>query len=148
MPTPIEEVVEKLRASTALLNHAGDELNAIVREVEAFLDSCGIGVYAEVEVSREEDEEGTPRSYTSLGYYRIGSKFRIAIVEGDYRSDPEAKPWSDCPRFDRLHTAKKLPQLISEITKQVEKSTLETRDVAAKLAQELKPILKSGKAAK
>ena len=150
MSTPIAENVEKLRASTTLLNQAGDELSTIVRNVEAFLDECGVGVHAEVMVFESEDERGQPEFCTNLGYSRIGGKFRIVVSEMYYSSpeSPYEKPWTYCSRQEKIMSAKKLPDLISSIIKQVEAKTTETREVAAKLAQELKPILKPGKAAK
>ncbi|WP_029632241.1 hypothetical protein [Zavarzinella formosa] len=149
MPTPIEEAVEKLRASTIQLNKASDELATIVRDVENFLESCGVGVSAEVVVQSYEDEHGQPKRDTVLGYGKYGGRFRVLVSEHYYNgADSDVSAWSDCSRDEKLLAAKKLPLLFAELVKSVETKTAETRELAAELTQELKPILKPGKAGK
>ncbi len=116
-PTP---ALVKLKQNADALNAITDAASSSVKKIEEFLSKeCSIGFHSYVSV-RQADEESPVSIY--LEYRRIGTKYRIAVVEADaLEPDREhARAWSDCSRSLKLESIEKLPDLIADITKQVE----------------------------
>lgn len=140
MADSLAEAVNKLRHSSARLNQLTDEANMIVKEVENFLNKeCSVGVFARVVVSTMEVAE------QSLQYRRVGSRYRIAVVwvtEGGDPDDPDisVRPWSECPRDEKLETIKSLPSLIVEIAKNLDKKIIDTEKAASTVSQVLRTL--------
>ena len=140
MTDSLAEAVDKLRRSSARLNQLTDEANTIVKEVENFLNKeCSVGVFASVVVSTMEVAE------QSLQYSRVGSRYRIAVVwitEGGDPDDPDisVRPWSECPRDEKLETIKSLPSLIVEIAKNLDKKIIDTEKAASAVSQVLRTL--------
>jgi hypothetical protein len=121
-------------------------LAGVIREVESFLDSCQVGVPAWVVVESSTDDERGMQTWTSLGYDRVGGKFRVAIgYGGDAYDELTTKAWNDCSRQEKLLTAPKLPELLAAIHVEVQRAVTETKAVTTKLVNELKPVLKAGR---
>lgn len=119
MSDSLSKSLSKLRNSAKRLNQLTDQANETIREVETFLnEKCSVGVYASVRAYEEVHDDGPPFSiFTNLEYRRVGSRFRIAVVQY-HEFDPEqekVKPWSDGSRDEKLDTIAKLPDLIAAI---------------------------------
>ena len=116
--TPLPTMA-KLKANSNRLNRLTDVAADTVKEVEKFLTTeCSIGFNAHIKVK---EIHGTSIS-RYLEYTRIGSHYRIAVVES-YTTDGEVvseKAWSDCSREIKMETIVKLPELIQKITDKVE----------------------------
>ena len=140
MTDSLVEAVDKLRRSSARLNQLTDEANRIVQEVENFLNKeCSVGVFARVVVSAGEVDE------QYLQYCRVGSRYRIAVVwitesGGPDDLDVSVRPWSECPRDEKLDTIKSLPFLIVEIAKNLDKRIIDTEKTAATVSQVLRTL--------
>lgn len=134
--------VAKLRSSSQSLNQLTDQIAESIRNVEEFLnETCSAGVNAAVTVSSYSNDEGCFTEYMSLAYTRVGSRFRIAVVEGmDF--DPETATvtaWAECTRAVKLETAAKLPDLIQEIAKKID----ERVDEATKTYEATSAVVRS-----
>jgi hypothetical protein len=125
-----------LRAVVPRLNESATQAGAVVREVETFLESLGVGIAASVEIDREHtlpddaDDDGiefpcvTWRT-TRLGYGRVGGKFRIHVFKQDWVDEDEVPeircaptdimPWGSCPRDLKLRSFAHLPALLDRI---------------------------------
>lgn len=127
MADSLSNAAGKLRESAARLNRLTDEAGVMVKRVEEFLgEECSVGIRAFVNI-RQGSESGEESQW--LEYRRVGSRFRIAVVWG-CNDDPGpeneiVKPWSDCSREDKLATIKKLPDLISEVAKKLDRNIAE-----------------------
>ena len=121
MDDSLSKSLNKLRHSSKRLNQLTDQANQTIREVETFLDECSLGITGSVLVGREKEINGD-NYLTYLEYRRVGSRYRIAIVDrvsslnDDFEpSEQNVKPWSDAPRDEKLETIKKLPDLLKEM---------------------------------
>lgn len=137
-PTP---ALVKLKQNADTLNAITDSASASVKSIEEFLSKeCSIGFHSYVLV-RDADEDSQEIIY--LEYRRIGTKYRIAIVEADVL-DPErelARAWSDCPRNLKIETIEKLPDLIDKITEQVESEIVSANDAMQTVNNVLKSLI-------
>ncbi len=129
MSDALQRAVQKMRSSTKSLNTITDEIAETIQQVESFLNqTCSAGVYASVNVKTTSYAQA-PEEYLELVYCRLGSRFRIAVSEW-WEVDPESrdiKAWVECSRDIKLETAKKLPDLILEISKQIHKRIEEAK---------------------
>ena len=130
-----------LRTSAARLNALADEAAVLVRELERFLgEECSLGVYASVKVAAL-DPDG---EYSRLiQYRRHASRFRIVVTEGSCEEDEDSKPWSDCSRDVKLQSFERLPELVSEITKQLDAKIRKAEATVESVAEILAPYTKS-----
>ncbi len=121
MDDSLSKSLNKLRNSSKRLNQLTDQANQTIREVETFLEECSLGVNGSVLVSRGKEINGD-NSLRYLEYRRVGSRYRIAIVDrvssldDDFEaSEQNVKPWSDASRDEKLESIKKLPDLLKEM---------------------------------
>src|SRR5262245_14975669 len=107
----LRESLETLRKLTPRINAVTDLAAETVREVESFLsDECSAGIPARV---LAEDYDPSSEAGLFLEYRRVGSRFRIAVVElAEDGSDEFEKPWTDCARTLKLKTFRLLPTLL------------------------------------
>ena len=143
MADSLSDSVGKLRQSSARLNRLTDEAGATVKEVEDFLnDECSIGIPAHICV------QSSPEPYEDsqyLEYRRFAGRFRIAVVWCPSAA-PEretVKPWSDCARDEKLQTIGMLPDLLSEIAKNIDERIVEAEETMNSVSQVLQNL--SGK---
>lgn len=126
--------IELLRKLSLQLNSLSEELNQTVLAVEHFLGvTCSLGISVGALVEADSSEE----LQTYLEYRRVGGKFRIAVVEIAEQGEINVRPWSDCPRDEKLKTFAKLPDLLANLAETIQvriKQALEAR-------QSVKPIL-------
>ncbi|MEW6330816.1 MAG: hypothetical protein AB1560_05075 [Pseudomonadota bacterium] len=134
MSNDLSSSLEALRSTASRLNTLTNQANESVRLVEQFLSQeCSIGIYAFVLV-----REISPDLSLYLEYRKVGTRFRIAVVEGDPIGEQERiTPWSDCNRDTKLETITKLPELINTITQklneEIEKAEKATNSVIKSL---------------
>lgn len=136
-PTP---ALVKLKQNADILNSITNTASDSVKSIEEFLSKeCSIGFHSFVSV-RTADEESPEAVY--LEYRRIGSKYRIAVIEiNAIEPDREhVRAWSDCPRNLKIETIGKLPDLIAEITKQVELEIVSANDAMHTVNDVLKSL--------
>ena len=135
MADDLSVAVERLRTSTQRLNTICDGAGQLIRDAEAFLEECQVGVETWVEVRRVDVTGDGHYDLTGLGYLRLGGKFRIAVVnEPHFSSGPEdchVKAWAESSRDDKLDTLEKLPELLVELAKQVDARTVKAEQAMA-----------------
>jgi len=138
MSDALQRAVMKMRSSTKCLNEITDKISHIVKQVEEFLNvTCSAGVYASVNVTTTTLPEEGPEEYQDLVYCRVGSHFRIAVADW-WEVEPEnrsIKAWAECSRDVKLETAKKLPDLILEIAKQIDGRIEEAQHTSAMVSR-------------
>jgi hypothetical protein len=132
MTKELREKLAALRAVAPELNATTQEVGSIVQAVEAMLSNdLSIGISVELRPFPRDDrdhlgEDGTTlRTCTTLGYGRVGDKFRILVVtetgsldrDGDWAETIERTetPWSSCPRDIKLRYFERLPELLGAI---------------------------------
>jgi len=112
----LRKQLETIRNLSSQFNTLSNEINKTVEAVEQFLNvTCSVGIPAFVLV-----EQDDPIS-TYLEYRRVGSKFRIAVVDaGPQFPNESVKPWADCARDVKTETFKKLPDLLAKISEELQ----------------------------
>lgn len=87
---------QRLRSSTERLNLVTDAASHTIREVEAFLEGVGLGLYASAPIKTlsAPEDSNLDDVYVALEYRRRkGGKFRIAVATGidaAFQNDAEA----------------------------------------------------------
>ena len=139
----LNRAMAELRDSTKRLNAITDNANALVRDVEEFLNKeCSVGVYASVIVSSTTHEEHDVTFYTSLSYARVNGKYRIAIENGrDDDPEPAIRAWAECTRDEKLEALAKLPWLILEIAKIMQAATARAEETVSTVAASMAAAL-------
>ncbi len=143
-PTPQAQADEKVQAKYKRLSHAAIELNAASDELakpiqiwEAALKKLNLGVPAWVQIS----SGGDGAEYwwdRGVGYTKLKDRWGIALRTRDGMcSDPEGSseelwPFNEAPRWMRIESVGKLPELLDALLKQAEDTTQKIR---AKIAQ-------------
>ncbi len=142
MPDDLSVAVESLRTATQRLNAICDSATQVVRDVEAFLEECHIGIETSVLV-KSDDETGEEKyfTHTLLGYRRVNGKFRIVVlidpVDGHGPEDVIVRPWFEAGRDEKLETLEKLPELLVQLGKHVEVKATKAHQVLSALTFEL-----------
>jgi predicted NBD/HSP70 family sugar kinase len=120
--------IDAIRTSTGRLNSTVSDLADTVRELEASLESWGVGVPARVTVDVDHDNAW----YVDLVYTRVGQRFRVAVESAELGDPcPSVKPWSDCSRDTKLETITLLPGLVAAIAAAVERRIVAADEAAA-----------------
>lgn len=118
--------LEQIATVAKRLNKLTDESNETVRQVEAFLEACSLGVSASVhcvDLDQIPFDENSQAAKTYLVYTRAGGKFRIGVTVTDPdqpHEAPEFRLWSSCDRETKLETIKYLPSLLAAMAKDAE----------------------------
>jgi hypothetical protein len=125
MADDLSVAFERLRTSTQQLNAICDSAAQVIRETEAFLEECHVGIPAYVEVKRDDvTGEGRYFDLVHLSYARYKGKFRISVVNTPASAsgpeDEAVRPWSESSRDEKLETLEFLPKLLIELAKSVD----------------------------
>jgi hypothetical protein len=129
-PERTQSLFKELTATAALLNSASDELTEVVSCVDQALKPLNLGVSAWVEMTGGRD--GNSGSYWSrdIGYSKVGKKWGIALRErsgNDFAEpgDEECEIWlfDDAPRWLRIESVGKIPDLLEHLIKQATSTT-------------------------
>jgi hypothetical protein len=139
MADDLSSAAGALRRSSERLNTITDEAAETVRAVEDFLnEQCSLGVFAKV-IIWHAYEPWDDNLY--LAYQRSGSRYRIVLRwEPAQATDPEdftTKPWSECTRDQKLETFAKLPDLLAELSKVVDRRIADARKTMKSVSQAL-----------
>jgi len=95
-PDELSAAFQRLRSSTERLNLVTDAASHTIREVEAFLEGVGLGLYASAPIKTlsAPEDSNLDDVYVALEYRRRkGGKFRIAVATGidaAFQNDAEA----------------------------------------------------------
>lgn len=107
------------------LNSVSDELGKCVSEIDVALKKLNLGISVWVNVNHWEDEHTGIDYYSEqIGYGKIEGKWGLAIrtVRGNYNwpDDEKIESWlfNDGPRKLRLASIEKIPEVLSELSKQ------------------------------
>jgi hypothetical protein len=147
MTDDLSVAVERLRASTQRLNAVSDVAANVIRDAEAFLEECHIGLNAWVEVTREDATGLGHFTVTQLSYQRHKGKFRIVVVIIPFDAGPEdeiVRPWAESTRDEKIESLGKLPELLVALAKQVEERTTKAEQAVASVSSLLKLPKKKG----
>jgi hypothetical protein len=112
-----------------------------VRQIETFLDKCGVGLFFCL-VVMEDEENGA----VHLLYQRIREKSRIAVRVQNMPAMPirdnTPVPWAECPRTLKMLTFPYVPELLKVIvgglTAEIEKTT-STTQLAGEMMTAIEP---------
>jgi hypothetical protein len=136
MNEALKSAAQKLRDRADELNTLTDEAARLVAEIEDFLGrtcSAGVTAYVPVRAVGITDGEGKYTGidwFQSLGYERVGKRFRICVVTGD-DFDPEScqtTAWAECDRATKLDTLAKLPDLIHAVAESLQRRVDDARN--------------------
>ena len=124
----IQNVFKQLSLAAVGLNGASDGLADAILMLDDTLKRLNLGVSAWVTVSGNDDQDGNWWS-RDLGYTRIGDKWGIALksASGHY-GNPDGdsvEKWlfSDAPRWMRIESVGKIPDMLEALLKQAEDTT-------------------------
>lgn len=142
----LENSIDRLRESTARLNAISDETSFAVQAVETFLrKEISVGITAWVIVDKEVlDEKAGHIKYLMLGFDRHQGEYRILVSSGTNVDDYITKPWMECNRKTKLQTVEKLPELITEVTNQVDKQVEQAAGVSATANSVIRALNRKG----
>ena len=160
MTDELRQALQQIREATPKLNKATDEAAQLVKVVDDFLAEQGVGLPVQVivesgETTKDEEEAEPYHSETlCLSYKRCGrdGKFHIAVEreffawrDCDGYGEPDnptvsrdVDSWSLASREDKLKTFAELPELLTEIAKQVTntvKSTVEATKAVERIRE-------------
>jgi hypothetical protein len=125
----VESSFRKLSTVASELNFVSDELGKCVSEMDAALKKLNLGIEVWVEISGGQDDMGFWSR--ELGYQKIGGKWGIALrtISGAYGceedSDIEAWLFNDGPRYLRLASIEKIPELLQQLSAEGTKAAAE-----------------------
>ena len=137
---PLQEQIhssyEQLASSAEELNTVSNKLGTSISKVESVLRRLNVGVPAWVTAKSWYSADGLSYKLEDIGYDKIRKDWCLAIrVRSGHEGDPddesvEGWPFNEAPRPLRIAAAGALPQLLDELTKQVQQTT---KNIRAKL---------------
>lgn len=116
----------ELRKSASRLNSLADRAADVVKETEEFLNRYNIGVPEYVALKNGGN--------IFIGFRRFGQKFRICVVVGSPES-PNARPWSDCTREEKMASFVRLPDLLVKISAKIESEAAKAEQAIAQVTR-------------
>jgi len=125
----VQESYKKLALAAPVLNSASDELCEAVSVFDAALRALNLGVSAWVTLSQGHDPEDGEWWSRDLGYARIGDSWGIALSKSrgniGYPDRDTEEQWlfKDGPRWMRLESVGKIPDLLEALLKQTDDTT-------------------------
>ena len=130
MAEELRDKMASLRIHRPRLNASTAEAGKVVQEVEALLESLGVGIPAEVRIGTRigRDDDGRAiETERAFAYDRLGGKYRLMVIErffidgdgdGEYETsigDDDGTAWGSLPRARKLESFAKLPELLDKI---------------------------------
>ena len=135
----IQTTYKHLSLAATELNTASDGLADAVLMLDDTLRRLNLGVSAWVTLSGDDDEDGSWWQ-RAIGYTRIGDKWGIALknASGHYaipdRDSVEEWLFNDAPRWMRVESVGRIPDLLEALLKQAQDTT---RKIKAKTEEAL-----------
>ncbi len=155
-----DPTLERLGALAKTLNEASDLISKQIGQIEAALNALRIGVWAWVEVKREEElfeDEDTDTKTTErhvmtnvlrLGYTKHKGKWQLVVSEGYEELDEvDVTPLREVKREVKLDAVEKIPHLLKAIEKKVAKVTEDATRKASAVASIAAALRKDAEAA-
>lgn len=147
MTTPGEPLAMRVQRSflelsevASDLNSVSDELGKYASEIDAALKKLNLGIAVWVSFC-DWDENGYDYYMEQIGYGKIDGKWGIAIrtVTGNHQwpDDDKTESWlfNDAPRRMRLASIEKLPEVLSELSRQSAETIKEIRGRLAEVKE-------------
>jgi|GEM_PF-4920636 len=131
----LQSAMSKFRSSASRLNQLTDSAAAAVKQLEGFLQECGIGLHAFVRIP-EFTESNEP---AFLEWRRVGQAYRICVVLGAPEHET-VKPWSDCTREVKLSAIAALPNLVTELATGIDKQAVAAQRAVETVTNVLKSL--------
>ncbi|MHC4129398.1 MAG: hypothetical protein ACYSWT_05560 [Planctomycetota bacterium] len=137
----IRGLLSQIEHLTPQLNDATNEAGQAVRQIESFLEKCGVGLFFCLVVMENEDDEAI-----HLLYQRVRDRFRIAVRVQNMPAaairDNTLVPWAECPRNIKMLTFPYVPELLKVIVgglaAEIEKTT-STSQLAGEMMAAVQP---------
>jgi hypothetical protein len=137
----IRGLLSQIQHLAPQLNDATAEAGQAIRQIESFLDKCGVGLFFSLVVLENDDNEAV-----HLLYQRIRERFRIAVRVHNMPAmgirDNTPVPWAECPRVLKMLTFPHVPELLKVIvgglTAEIEKTT-STTQLATEMMDAVQP---------
>ena len=131
----LHQSLAEIRKFTPDLNKVTDEAAQVVALIEKTLADTGVGISAEVEAGSIGETD------LKLAYQWSGGRFKIVVSAWhEYFSDVGQqipnydkiwdKPWTDCPRAEKLCSFKALPALLQKIAEEEKRAVQEMAGTA------------------
>jgi hypothetical protein len=129
--------LKQLAASSKTLNSASDELGASISALDKVLHKLNLGIKSWVFVSGYDDDNG-PYDVKHLGYAKVGHAWGIALrtmtghnhyVDETHRE--ESWLFNDAPRWLRIEALPKLPELFTQLLKDVDAATQRVKEMSS-----------------
>jgi hypothetical protein len=123
-----KNIYKQLSLAATDLNTASDGLADAMHLLDDTLKRLNLGVSAWVTVSGNDDQDGNWWS-RSIGYTQVGDKWGIALKDasGHYaipdRDSVEKWLFNDAPRWMRVESVGRIPDLLEALLKQAEDTT-------------------------
>lgn len=136
----VQVVYKKLALAANGLNAASDELGQVISLLDKALKTLNLGIAAWVTISGNDacPPDGYRWFKREIGYAKVHDKWGITLKtsEGDNRCDEYdeevALPFNDAPRWLRIESIGKIPDLLEQMVKKTEETT---RSIKKKTAQ-------------
>jgi|ERR1700722_1036637 len=151
-PERVQNAFASLLLAAHELNSESNELGKSIADLDASLQKLNLGVSAWVPFMETADEDGW-YCHREIGYAKTGTTWGISLreVEGDVeRPDQETvESWlfDNSPRWMRIESIGKIPDLLEKLIKQAEETTKKMKAKNAQ-AKELATAIKTVAAAK
>jgi len=154
-----DPTLRRLGTLAKSLNAASDLISKQITDIEAALNALRLGVYAWIEVEREQElvpdaKDGTRGEVLtrvlSLGYAKYKGKWQLVASEGFDEVDEEyhtVTPLREAKREIKLAAAEKISDLLKVVETRVEKVTEDATKSAAKMTEIAAALRKDADAA-
>ena len=137
----IRGLLSQIQNLTPQLNDATNEAGQAVRQIESFLEKCGVGLFFCLVVMENDDNEAI-----HLLYQRVRDRFRIAVRAQNMPAasirDDTLVPWAECPRHIKMLTFPYVPELLKVIVAglaaEIDKTT-STTQLAGEMVAAIQP---------
>ena len=119
----------KLSTAAKDLNNVSDELGRAITAIDAVLQRLNLGVAAWVAVHGDRDEQGMNYWSRDIGYAKVNNRWGISLRsrEGNYNwpDEEDCETWlfNDAPRWQRVESVEKIPDLLEQLIKDAEATT-------------------------
>ena len=139
LPEQVSNSFQQLKAVAAQLNAVSAELGKPIAHLEEALKRLNIGVATWVKIRGGSDQDGS-YYFLEVGYAKVGSSWGFAVRERrgnefDELEGGETWLFPNAPRVHRIEAVDKLPELLSQLTKEASETTEKLREKIAKAQQ-------------
>ena len=137
--TRVENSFKQLAAAAQALNNASEDLDKVIRHLDASLKKLALGITAWVQVSGTSDE--TQYWTSEIGYAKTDGKWGVSLrsIQGYLldNTDESEEVWnfSDAPRALRAEAVGKIPDLLEKMLQLTEETTKDLKEKTEQAAE-------------